>query len=119
MLIPTDGILTLIKIKEKKCRGNYCANCVTSYNLILVDGIELSPEPGSRIKANLAKCNLCDKSVGTNRKRIKRKICHNLTHVKCLNTTKSQQKDCNSKPFMHEHNQNYTPRQNQKYKLGF
>ena len=65
-LIPVDRILKLIKIK----RGKFHVNWVASHNLILAGDIELSLEPGSGIKAKIAKCNLCDKSVGTNRKRV-------------------------------------------------
>ena len=69
-LIPVDRILKLIKIKRGKFQVNYYVNWVASHNLILAGDIELSLEPGSGIKAKIAKCNLCDKSVGTNRKRV-------------------------------------------------
>lgn len=69
-LIPVDRIVKLIKIKRGKFQVNYYGNWVASHNLIQAGDIELSLEPGSGVKAKIAKCNLCDKSVGTNRKRV-------------------------------------------------
>ena len=45
------------------------------------------------IKPKALKCNVCDKAVGTNRKRVKCDVCHNLMHVSCLNISKHQQKN--------------------------
>ena len=72
------------KIKRAKSRVNYYANCIATYNLILAGDIELNPGPGLHAKPKTPKCNVCDKAVGTNRKRVKCDVCHNLTHVSCL-----------------------------------
>ena len=55
-------------IKRSECPINYYANCVASYNLILSGDVKLNPGPGFRVKNNAAKCSLCNKAVGTNRK---------------------------------------------------
>ena len=63
-----------------------------SYNLILSGDVELNPGPRSNVKNNAAKCSICNKAVGTNRKRVKCEIWQHLTNVSCLNISKTQQK---------------------------
>ena len=53
-------------------------NSVASYNLILSGDVELNPGHGSHIKNNVAKCNICNKAVGTNRKHVKCEVCQHL-----------------------------------------
>ena len=85
------------KIKRSKCRVNYYANCVATFNLILCGDIELNPGPGLRSRNNTPKCSVCNKGVGTNRKRLQCSQCHNLTHVTCLNISKFEQKHYTAK----------------------
>lgn len=73
------------KLKRVKNRVNYYANCV-----ILAGGIEQNSDLCSRIKANSETCKLCNKSEGTNRKFVKCRICYSLTHVTCLDISKSE-----------------------------
>ena len=85
--IPQESIATSknwckkSEIKRSKCPINYYANSVASYNLILSGDVELNPGPGSRVKNNAAKCSICNKAVGTNRKNVKCEVCQHLTHV--------------------------------------
>ena len=79
------------KIKRGKSRVDYYANQIATCNLILAGDIELNPGPGLHPKTKASKCNICDKAVGTNRKRVKCDVCHNLRHVSCLNISKHQQ----------------------------
>ena len=58
------------KIKRTKCRINHYANCVATFNLVLSGNIELNPRPGSNARINTPKCSLCNKGVGTTRKRL-------------------------------------------------
>ena len=81
------------KIKRGKSRVNYYANHIATNNLILAGDVELNPGPGLHIKPKVPKCNVCDKVVVTNRKRVKCDVCHNLTHVSCLNISKHEQKN--------------------------
>ena len=60
--------------------------------MILSDNVELNPGPCSRVKNNAAKCSICSKSVGTNRKHVKCEVCE-VTHVSCVNISKIQQKN--------------------------
>ena len=53
---------------------------------------EVNPGLGSRVKNDPAKYSICNKAVGTNRKRVKCEVCQHLTHVSCLNISKMQQK---------------------------
>ena len=61
--------------------------------MILSGDVELNPGPASRGKNNAAKCNICNKAVGTNSKRVKCEVCQHLTHISCLNVSKIQQKN--------------------------
>ena len=81
------------KIKLGNSRVNYYANHITTYDLILAGDIEHNPGPGLRTKPKASKCNVCDKAVGTDRKRVKCDVHHNLTHVSYLNISKHQQKN--------------------------
>ena len=71
---------------------NYYANHTATYNLVLAGDIELNPGPGSLSKPKSPKCNVCERAVGSNRKRVKCDVCQNFTHVSCLNYDKQQQK---------------------------
>ena len=86
-------------IKKSKCPITYYPNSVASYNLILSGDVELNPGPGSCVKNNAAKCSICNKAVGTNRKRVKCEVCQHLTHVSCLNISKIQQENTLQKLF--------------------
>ena len=83
--------------KNKIIRGknlvNSYTNNIATYNFILARDTELNAGPGLHPKPKSSKCNACDKAVGTNRKRVKFDVCHNLTHVPCLNISKHQQKN--------------------------
>ena len=79
------------KIKRGKSRVNYYANHIATYNLVLAGDIYLNPGPGLHPKLKASKCNVFDKAIGRNRKRVKCSVCHNLTHVSCLNISKHQQ----------------------------
>ena len=70
-----------------------------SYNLILSGDVELNLGPRSSVKNNAAKCSICNKAVGTNRKRVKCEICQHLTNVSCLNISKTQQKKIHCKNY--------------------
>ena len=65
--------------------------------MILSGDVDLNPGPGSRVKNNAAKCSICNKAVGRNRKRVKCEICQHLTHVSCLNISEIQQKKYTAK----------------------
>ena len=94
--IPRDSIVTSkhrckkSETKRSKYPINYYANSVASYNLILSGDVELNPRPGSRAINNAAKCNICNKAVGTNRKRVKCEGYQHLRQVSCLNISKIQ-----------------------------
>ena len=77
------------KTKRGKSRVNYYVSHIATYNLILAGDIEINPGPGLHPKPKAPKCNVCDKAVGTNRKRVKCDVCLNLTHVSCLNISKT------------------------------
>ena len=49
----------------------YYGNSVASYNLILSGDMGLNPRPGSYVKNNAAKCSVCNKAFGANRKHVK------------------------------------------------
>ena len=51
------------------------------------------------IKPKAIKWNVCDKAVGTNGKRVKCDVCHNLMHVSYLNISKHQQKKLHCKNY--------------------
>ena len=53
----------------------------------------MNPGPGSSVKNNSAKCSICNKAVGTNRRHVKCEVCQHLTHVSCLSISKIQQKN--------------------------
>ena len=80
------------KIKRTKSRKNYYANCVATFNLALSRDIEFNPGPGSNARNNTPKCFLCNKGVGTTRKRLQCSQSRNLTHVTCSNIQKTEQK---------------------------
>ena len=72
-----------------------------TFNLALVD-IELNPGPGSNGRNNTPKRSLCNKGVGTTRKRLQCSQCRNLTHITCSNIPKRQNKNTIlHKLFMH------------------
>ena len=77
------------KIKRTKCPVNYYSNYDATLNLILSGDIELNPGPGLHARKSTPKCLLCNKGVGTNRKRLQCSQCQNLTHVTCLNISKT------------------------------
>ena len=87
------------KIKRGTSTINYYANQVTYNfdNFILAGDIELNQRPGLHPKRKVSKCNVCDKAVGTNRKRVKCNVCHNLTHFSYLIISKHQQRNCTVK----------------------
>ena len=103
--IPQESIVTSkhrckkSEIKRSKCPINYYANSIASYNLILSGDVELNPVPGSHAKNNAAKCSICNKAVGTNRKHVKCEGYQHLTHVSCLNISKLQQQKIHWKNY--------------------
>ena len=54
-------------------------------NLALSDNIERNRGPDSCACNNTPKCSLCNKGVGTDKKRLQCSECHNLTRVNCYN----------------------------------
>ena len=81
-----------LKIKRTKSRINYYATCVDIFNLALSGDIELNPGPGSNARNNTPKCSLCNKGVGTIRKRLQCSQCRNLTRITCSNIPRIEQK---------------------------
>ena len=81
------------KTKRSKSWVNYYANHIATCNLILAGDIELNPGPGLHPKPKATKCNVCDKAISENRKRMKCDMCHNLMHVSCLSISKHQQEN--------------------------
>ena len=80
------------KIKRTKSRISYSANCVATFNLTLSGDIELNPVPDSNARNKYQKCFLCNKGVGTTRKRLQCLQCYNLTHITFSNIPKTEQK---------------------------
>ena len=60
--------------------------------MILSGDVKLNPVPGSRVKNKAVKCSICNKAVGTNKKRLKCGVCEHVTYVSYLNISKIQQK---------------------------
>ena len=83
------------KIKRAKSRTVYCSNTVATYNVILSGDIETNP--GLRSRNKIPKCTVCWKGVGANRKSFECERCFNLTHINCINISKSQQKQYTAK----------------------
>ena len=65
------------KIKRSKGRVNYYANTVATRSLILCGDRETNPGPG------FSKCNICNKNVNKNHRRIICSTCQNSVHAIC------------------------------------
>ena len=65
------------KIKRSKGRVNYYANTVATRSLILWGDIEANPGPG------FSKCNICNKNVNKNHRRIICSTYQNSVHAMC------------------------------------
>ena len=99
-----------LKVKRSKSRISYYSNHTATHQLTLSGDIEINPGPALRsgshtlsttIKQNQRKvpspkCNLCEKGVGSNRKRLLCNICINLTHLSCTNVDKIVQSKMNA-----------------------
>ena len=59
----------------------YYSNYVATYRIILPGDIELNPGPGLRKQ----KCQVCDKTVRCNQKRLICEQCLEMCHIKCSN----------------------------------
>ena len=60
--------------------------------MALLSDTELNLRPGSNARNNTPKCSLCNKGVGTARKRLQCSQCRSLTHITCSNIPKAEQK---------------------------
>ena len=62
--------------------------------MVVIVNMNIDQEYGSNARNNTPKCSLCNKRVGTTRKRLQYSKCRNLTHITCSNISKTEQKLC-------------------------
>ena len=74
------------KRKRIKSSAQYYSNCIAKYRLILSGDFETNPGPGLR----KPKCQVCDKTVRCNQKRLACEHCLEMCHVKCSNRQLNQ-----------------------------
>ena len=59
------------KIRTRKCSVQYYSNCIATYRIIWSGDIETNPGPG----LSKPKCQVCDKTVRCNQKRLVSEHC--------------------------------------------
>ena len=69
------------KIKRTKGSVQCYSNCIAEYKLILSGDIELNQSPGLRKQ----KCEICEKTVRSNKKKFTCEHCFEIIHSKCWN----------------------------------
>ena len=69
------------KVKRTKSSVQYYSNYIVTYWIILSGEIKTNPGPG----LSEPKCQVCDKIVRCNQKRLIREHCLQMCHVKCSN----------------------------------
>ena len=109
-ILCNNKYLTKVKSTIKRCKSRTCyyANSCATFQIVLSGDIESNPGPVFRdgyktlslndpkpIKS-APKCKLCDKGVGTNRKRLICIVCMGLTHISCSTMSQENQKKARS-----------------------